>query len=208
MPDRFQRIWAIVERIDREPGLDRRQLAEEFALSERQLQADLLVVKDDMGLPLERRRGYRFAPTANGSGGDLDLTDAVLLARLARTVDPDSELTQQLGTLLPRLVGAFPARLQPFARAVLSTAEDGYHAPDILVALVEALLARQVARIRLATKGPTIAYEELTVAPQLLIPFDDSWYLLGYCHERQRDIMILVDELDPAFVEILNFVRV
>ena len=52
MADRFQRIWSIVERIDQMPGLGRRQLSEEFALSERQLQADLEVIRVEMGLPL------------------------------------------------------------------------------------------------------------------------------------------------------------
>ena len=206
MPDRFHRLWAIVERIDREPGLDRRQLADEFSLSERQLQADLLLVKDGLGLPLERRRGYRFSVEANGSE-ELGLADAVALARLARSAEPDSELALQLGAMLPRLVTAFPPRLQPFARAVLSV--DGHHAPDVLVALVEALLGRHTARIRIATHGkPSDSFRELTVDPQLVVPFGESWYLLGYCHERQRDIMLLVDELDPASVEVLDFVRV
>ena len=70
------------------------------------------------------------------------------------------------------------------------------------------LFRSHTARIRLATNGSTISFEELTVDPQLIVPFGESWYLLGYCHERQRDVMLLVDELDPAFVEILEFVRV
>ena len=39
--DRFRRIWAIVEFVARQPGSSRRLLADQFALSERQLQAVL-----------------------------------------------------------------------------------------------------------------------------------------------------------------------
>ena len=88
MADRFQRIWSIVERIDQQPGLGRRQLSEEFALSERQLQADLEVIRLEMGLPLSRRQGYRFDGRADPNGS-LGLLDAITLARLVRAqTDP------------------------------------------------------------------------------------------------------------------------
>jgi len=203
MPDRFQRIWALVERIDREPGLGRRQLAEEFSLSERQLQADLIVIRDEMGLPLRRSNGYRFAPRPSGAH-ELGQQDAILLARLAQAAGEESGIPRPvLEEMMPRLAGAFPARFQPFARAVLSPlATDGsYHAPDILLALVESLIRGNVTRVRLATPGAAGSYQELTITPQLVVPYGESWYLVGYCYERQRDIMVGVHELDPSFVQ-------
>jgi len=205
MADRFQRIWSIVERIDAEPGLGRRQLAEEFALSERQLQADLEVIRLEMGFPLTRRQGYRFdghAPATEGLG----LQDAVILARLARASRDQEEppvSADALHNLLARVASAFPARFQPFARAVLcgGMIDDIDHASPMLITLAESLLRQEPVRVRLLTHASPSTYQELTVDPQLLIPYGEAWYFVGYCHERRRDVMIALNELQPHFVE-------
>ena len=55
--ERFRRIWQLVEDIARAPGKSRKELAAQFALSERQVQADLNVKHDR---PSRRRgRGHR-----------------------------------------------------------------------------------------------------------------------------------------------------
>src|SRR5438105_13133857 len=77
--DRFRRLWAIVEFIAAHPGCSRGQLADHFALSERQLQADLNVVRLEMGLPLVRRRGYRFLAEDDQCRPPLGLADAGML---------------------------------------------------------------------------------------------------------------------------------
>src|SRR5712691_7302411 len=82
--DRFQRIWQIVEFIARQPGKSRKELAERFALSERQVQADLNVIRAEMRLPLVRRQGYRFVNEEGGPTGVLELQEAQLLLLLLR----------------------------------------------------------------------------------------------------------------------------
>jgi predicted DNA-binding transcriptional regulator YafY len=211
LADRFRRIWAIVERIDRQPGLGRRQLAAEFALSERQLQADLIIIRDEMGLPLERRQGYRFS-RRRSSPAELGLEDAMLLSRLTQAALERAELpSSAIEELLPRLAGAFPARFQPFARAVLAPIAvdpayhppgSAYHAPNILLVLAQALLQRRSARVHLITSGAPDTYEVVTIEPQLLVPYGEFWYVIGYSPERERDVMLGVHELDPQFVEI------
>ena len=74
--DRFQRIWEVVEYIAREPGQSRKQLAERFSLSERQVQADLNVIRTEMRLPLVRRHGYRFVNEEGGPTGVLKMQEA------------------------------------------------------------------------------------------------------------------------------------
>ena len=66
--ERFRRIWQLVEDIAREPGKSRKELAGEFSLSERQVQADLNVIRREMGLPLVRRQGYRFVTDQPDTG--------------------------------------------------------------------------------------------------------------------------------------------
>src|ERR671938_1091069 len=82
--DRFQRIWQLVEYIAREPGKSRRELADKFALSERQVQADLNVIRAEMRLPLVRRQGYRFVNEEGDPTGVLELREAQLLLLVLR----------------------------------------------------------------------------------------------------------------------------
>jgi hypothetical protein len=54
--DRFRRIWHIVQDIAETPGKSRKELADKFHLSERQVQADLNIIRTEMHLPLVRRQ--------------------------------------------------------------------------------------------------------------------------------------------------------
>src|SRR3954454_6106176 len=83
--DRFRRIWAMVEDIAETPGKSRRELADTFHLSERQVQADLMMIRTDMRLPLVRRQGYRFVAEGPANGaGTFDLREAQLLVMILR----------------------------------------------------------------------------------------------------------------------------
>src|SRR5436190_19791886 len=84
--ERFRRIWELVEDVASTPGKSRKELAAQFALSERQVQADLNVIRREMDLPLVRRQGYRFL-TADPPSGDprqFTLADAQTLVAALR----------------------------------------------------------------------------------------------------------------------------
>lgn len=61
--DRQLRLWRLVAEIAKQPGMKRGELRKRYALSLRQMQNDLLVVRDEWGLPLVRKDGYRFDET-------------------------------------------------------------------------------------------------------------------------------------------------
>src|SRR5215510_1493840 len=82
--ERFRRIWQLVEDIACSPGKSRKELATQFALSERQVQADLNVIRREMGLPLVRRQGYRFLTERPDSGPQFSLDEAQLLLMMLR----------------------------------------------------------------------------------------------------------------------------
>src|ERR671922_162925 len=82
--ERFRRIWQLVEDIASPPGKSRKELASQFALSERQVQADLNVIRREMNLPLVRRQGYRFLTDAQDTGPQFSLAEAQLLLMLLR----------------------------------------------------------------------------------------------------------------------------
>src|SRR5712691_9472486 len=87
--ERFRRIWQLVEDIAREPGKSRKELAAQFALSERQVQADLNVIRREMALPLVRRQGYRFLTDSADNGPAFSLAEAQLLLMLLRRAAND-----------------------------------------------------------------------------------------------------------------------
>src|SRR5438034_10288818 len=82
--ERFRRIWQLVEDVASHPGKSRKELAAQFALSERQVQADLNVVRREMNLPLVRRQGYRFDTSTTDCGPQFTLAEAQLLLMLLR----------------------------------------------------------------------------------------------------------------------------
>jgi predicted DNA-binding transcriptional regulator YafY len=117
--DRFKRIWSIVECISDEPGLDRSELAQRFALSERQLQSDLNVIRADIGLPLRRERGYRFIGADSASG--LNLQDALTLCHLVRGAWEGHWVpAEALAVLTAKLADSFPSPLRPLVRSALA----------------------------------------------------------------------------------------
>jgi predicted DNA-binding transcriptional regulator YafY len=202
-PDRYRRVWALVEYIAREPGATRRALAARFALSERQLQADLELIRRDLRLPLLRRQGYRFANAADGA--TFGLPDLVLLARaLERTAAAEPTVGPAVAALAERLPAVLPTHLEALARAVLATAagqpSDAARALAFVV-LAEALARRSAVRVRYqpTPRGPVW---ETTLAVELVLPLDDSLYLLGECQQRRKPLLVDLDTvLRLALVE-------
>src|SRR6202158_5263448 len=80
--ERFRRIWQLVEDIAGQPGKSRKELAGQFSLSERQVQADLNVIRREMGLPLVRKQGYRFVTDPQDAAPQLSLVEALLVLML------------------------------------------------------------------------------------------------------------------------------
>src|SRR5437879_2257383 len=98
--ERFRRIWQLVEDIAGQPGKSRKELASQFALSERQVQADLNVIRREMGLPLVRRQGYRFLTDTEDMGPQFSLAEAQLLLMLLRRAAHDPSLPVDRDTVV------------------------------------------------------------------------------------------------------------
>src|SRR6266567_5433169 len=120
--ERFRRIWQVVEDIACQPGKSRKQLASQFSLSERQVQADLNVIRREMGLPLVRRQGYRFLTDSHETGPQFSLAEAQLLLMLLRRAAHDPSLpVERLRSLVVKLPYLFQLHLRPlFAKTLVS----------------------------------------------------------------------------------------
>ena len=197
--ERFRRIWQLVEDIASEPGKSRKELANQFALSERQVQADLNVIRREMGLPLVRRQGYRFLTEQEDSGPQFSLAEAQLLLMLLRRAATDSSLPgERLRSLMVKLPYLFPLHLRPLVAKTLEAAnasEREGRQQEIFAALAEALLRKSYVKLHYPAGDPISAIQEPIVQPEVLFPYCKSWHLIGNCRQRGR---IMVFDLDTV----------
>jgi predicted DNA-binding transcriptional regulator YafY len=201
--DRFKRIWAVAQHISEHPGLTRRDLADQFALSERQLQADLNVIRDEMGFPLTRVHGYRFADSraSDHAGRDFTLRDLHTLFLIVHRASTDPAIPRDaFDSFVAKLPDAFPPPLQPLVRKTLCaySSDDFGPTPEVYANLAEALLRHRPVKLNYPPRN-TIGYlTEPIVDPEILLPHGNSWYLIGRCHQRRRDVMFCLDTVDSV----------
>jgi predicted DNA-binding transcriptional regulator YafY len=201
--DRFKRIWSVVEFISDTPGLTRKELADQFALSERQLQADLNVIRDEMGLPLTRVHGYRFADTRQSDQKvkDLTLRDLHTLFLVVHRASEDPAIPQEaFAEFVAKLPNAFPPPLQPLVRKTLCpySGDEFGPTPEVYAHLAEALLRHRPVKLNYPPRNTVGYLTEPIVDPEILLPHKSSWYLIGRCHQRKRDVMFCLDGVDSV----------
>jgi predicted DNA-binding transcriptional regulator YafY len=195
--DRFQRIWHIVECIAREPGKSRRELADRFSLSERQVQADLNVIRSEMRLPLVRRQGYRFVNEEGGPTGVLELGEAQTLLLLLRRAQVEQPLPREpLQHLIDKLPALFPPHLQPLIDKMVQGGFQRQRQQEFFETLTRAILNGTEVRLHYPRGYTTSTLAEPEVKPSLVLPYLDSWYLIGTCKQRNRLMMFELDTVD------------
>lgn len=203
--DRFRRIWHIVEDIAETPGKSRRELAEKFHLSERQVQADLNIIRADMHLPLVRRQGYRFVSEGSPGGGEgcFDLREAQLLVMILRQANRDRTIpADRLQSLMKKLPGMFPAHLQPLVHRTLEAviSPRSGQQQQVFAALADGLLRGTHVKLYYPPGDASSPLTEPVVRPELLLPYLDSWYLIGEVKQRNRTMMFNLDAVTAVAV--------
>jgi predicted DNA-binding transcriptional regulator YafY len=195
--DRFRRIWHLVEAIAETPGQTRRELSDRFHLSERQVQADLNIIRTDMRLPLVRRQGYRFADEGAPSGqGCPDLREAQLLVMIVRQATRDRSIPpERLTSLLAKLPAMFPVHLRPLVRRTLDAVAGPRTGQEqqVIAALADALLRGVWVTLHYPPGDPSAPVAEPVIRPELLLPYLRSWYVIGHSVRRNRTVMLSLD---------------
>lgn len=182
VPDRFRRIWAIVQEIAQSPGQTRAELARKFHLSERQLQSDVNIIRTDMHLPLVRRQGYRFANEGATGAATCDLRDAQLMVLvLANALRDRSMPRERVEALAAKLPALFPAHLAPLVGATVSAAMSPRRGTGQTVfgAVSDALLRGGSVQLHYPMADAIGGQPAVEIAPELLIPYLDSWFVVG-----------------------------
>ena len=198
--DRIRRVWRIVENIAQEPGKGRRDLAITFSLSERQVQADLDLIRSDMRLPLVRHQGYRFEASRDGTGSALTLREAQLLLLAVRQLARDRTVLQrELGALLRKIPSLFPPHLRPLADRILQSMSTntaiGPLDDEVFAALSEAAVRKGQVQLHYAPNDLSTPIQDPIVKVELLVPFEDSWFLVGMCQQRNRLMMFDLEKV-------------
>jgi predicted DNA-binding transcriptional regulator YafY len=206
--DRFRRIWHIVEDIAETPGKSRRELADKFHLSERQVQADLNIIRTDMHLPLVRRQGYRFVAEQHaspdglpGGTGTFDLREAQLLVLILRQAQRDRTIPpDRLQSLMRKLPAMFPAHLQPLVQRTLEavTSARGGAQQQAFAAIADGLLRGTWLRLHYPPGDLSTPIADPIVRPELLLPYLNSWYVIGECRQRNRTMMFNLDAVQAV----------
>lgn len=196
--DRFRRIWHIVEEIAAAPGQTRHDLGKKFHLSERQIQADLNIIRMDMRLPLVRRQGYRFAQEGVPTGGEtcFDLHEAQLLVMILRQSVKDRAIpSERLGSLMRKLPSMFPVHLAPVVERTLEavTAPRSGQQQQVFAALAEALLRSVPVTLHYPLDDLSSPIPQPIVTPELLVPYLRSWFVIGECQQLGRTKMFNLD---------------
>ena len=200
--DRIRRVWRIVEDIAQEPGKGR-ELAESFALSERQVQADLNLIRADMSLPLVRRQGYRFETDQNGNGPTFTLREAQLLLLAVRQLGRERVVLQrELTALLRKLPSLFPLHLRPLAerivQSMMPTPPRGSGDDDMFSLISEAAVRKGQVQLHYSGSSLSTPIQDPIVRVELLVPYAESWYLIGMCQQRNRLMMFDLENVSTV----------
>lgn len=195
--DRFRRLWGVVQHITDNPGLHRLDLARHFNLSERQMQADLILIRIGIGLPLVRRNGYRFEDEGGSvRHSGLDFSDILTLARTIEASRRSGEAVDRLKQKLARLA---PIHLRPLAEQLLVSPRR-----DLFLVLADAMLADETPRLRMHVKDSHTTWDKV-VRPELILPYLGRWFVLGEDAATGTDRMFPFDDVisvEPAVVRI------
>jgi len=177
--DRFRRVWAIAQTIADEPGMTRTDLVARFNLSERQVQADLNIIRVDMALPLVRVQGYRFVDEGGStSNARLSIQEMLtLIAVLTNAKSDSSQPFEQVKALVAKAPNFAPPHLRPLAAALLDNGRER----RVMEPLTRALLAGGSVRLRMAESHLRTS---VVVTPELLLRYVGEWYVLGGYREE------------------------
>lgn len=205
---RFRRIWQIVEEIASHPGLTRRILADKFHLSERMVQTDLNLIGGAMGLPLVRRQGYRFMAEGAVPSGPAGLTtaDALLLMDLLgdRVRQVRGARREAIRALMGRLSSLFPPHLAPMAAAMMAScyADATGNRAVPFQSVARAILDGSTLRLTYQFGAqPFDGAREVTIRPDIVVPYLRGWYAIGYSASRSREVMVLLDGIESVAVD-------
>lgn len=200
-PEEYRRTRRIVDLllvITRQPRRwTRRRLAERYEVSEQQMDKDIQLIRHGLRMPLGHcSEGYYFEQMTALPALTLTLPEALsllLAARLGQHMPGVSGA--DLSAAVARLETLLPEPLLPIAANLERSARPRSPETGRLLELQLAIAARsrlQIVYHSASHEGPA---SERDVDPYTLLPYQRSWYLVGFCHRRREVRIFKVDRI-------------
>src|SRR3989442_6208212 len=116
---------------------------------------------------------------------------------LPRAWGPPGVRAERLQALLWNRPPLFPPHLRPLVQKTLEAVTDARSGrqQDIFSGLADALLQRSAVKLHYPPGEPAVPVQEPIVHPELLVPYEDSWYLIGTIKPRGLVVMLPLDSV-------------
>lgn len=203
---RLARILEIVQIIVAAPGRwSRRELAQRWEISERQVQKDLEVIRHGLKLRLiHTNQGYTFEEVPGLPTVAYTFAEALalLLAFQAAQQIPGVS-SPDLAAAIARLQSVFPREFLSLFNQITSQtprASQSSHRQEVLLTLNHALAEQRKVRISYRTQSRGGEVNERVIHPYHIMPYVRSWQAIAYCEKRQQVLMFKLDRMDAVTV--------
>ncbi len=192
--------------------LKRRDLAQRYGVSERQITGDLQVLRRGLGLEiLATEQGYSIASLPSLPSVQFETVEllALLLSALAGSRSPGVP-QDKLAAAIARLHQMLPKSLRlPIdpSRFPLPATPAARHREEILRALSEAITYGWTVEMEYRPPMRRSTLYSRLVDPYALVPYLRGWYLIGWCHTRRAWRTFKVDRIKQLRITRVPFQR-
>ncbi len=192
---RIGRVLRMVQLIHLRPRRYlRRDLAEHFEVSQRQIDKDLELVRHALVLPLRHApEGYYFEEVPLLPALSLTFGEALALLLAAQTANQVPGVDDgEFDSAIARVEAAFPPPLRQLLRQRRAAAGDwrrNRQRAEVLRVLYEAMAEGRKVKLVYATAYRGGAITERVVRPYRVLPVGHSWHLVAWC-ERRSDVLV------------------
>ncbi|MCG7376306.1 WYL domain-containing protein [Paenibacillus sp. ACRSA] len=195
MTEKLIRLLRILQAIQANPGITAKELAVKCNTTVRTIYRDLRIL--DRVAPITNEgygKGYRFIGGFSMYPLDFTEKEAMVFSMLPSVVDT-SKLPLEFDSAFDKVMSAHSrsnAKSSEIVEDIAGIIRMGTPAyreeskdPNLLIPIIEAILHQQTIR----TQYHTLTNNEITIRdidPYYLIPRDQRFYLIGYCHLLQK----------------------
>lgn len=211
---RLARIIDIISRIHNQPRRwTRQRLAGHYEISERMINQDLSVIRDDLNFSLRSARGlgYYFESIPQLPAVSYSLPEAVALVLAAQSARQVGGISQQnLAAAIARLNSVIPKEIRGLFERLETTAPstpEDERQQDLLMAVSQAISMQRRLWISYAAASHGGTETERTIDPYVTVPYDRSWHVIGYCHLREDIRIFKIDRIQEAKILPESFER-
>lgn len=198
---RIKRVLDLVQLVAGQPRRWlRRDLAERFDVSTRQIDKDLELIRHGLVLDLRHApEGYYFDRLPRLASAPLAFEEALALllaAQLARTTSGVD--SADLQAAIARLEAQLPVTVRDFVRRATRAAPGDAgtrHRSDVLQAVGLALANRRKVAVTYASASRGGTLTERIIRPYALLPYGRSWHVVAYCEARSDVRLFKADRI-------------